>query len=272
MGSGYVSHFSNGEFQTFFIDTVNINIYDDKYACNGDSKAKRLRAFWSQESDQTVGKLLKDMLDYWLSQKKNTTNQEITDQERRIFDQCKNTVEKLLGKKLQFEDLCVGISEDEFINREFKDIFIDKLELDTGISEILKQRLEEINLCIKVKAPLAVVFLCGSTLEGILLGVAIKNSELFNKSPVSPKDKKGKVKKFQDWDLNSFIDVAYSLKLLDENIKKFAHSLRYFRNYIHPNEQMCRKFNPDEHTAKICWSVLQAAIAQLTKKTILSKF
>ena len=39
-----------------------------------------------------------------------------------------------------------------------------------------------------------------------------------------------------------------------------------FRNYIHPRQQLSQNFNPDMHTAKISWQVLQAAIADLTGK------
>ncbi|MDD2889340.1 MAG: hypothetical protein PHE49_01700 [bacterium] len=62
------------------------------------------------------------------------------------------------------------------------------------------------------------------------------------------------------------IDVAHSLDLIDEDVKKFSHTLRDFRNYIHPHLQMSSSFNPNEHTAKICWQVLQASIYQLSRK------
>ena len=157
------------------------------------------------------------------------------------------------------------VTEDEFINHEFKNVSIDKLGLDSVITGILKQRVEEIGKTMNARAPLAVIFLCGSTLEGILLGVACTEAQQFNQSPQSPKDKQGKVKQFPDWTLNDFINVARDLRLVGEDVKKFSHRLRDFRNYIHPYQQMSSNFNPDEHTAKICWQVLQAAITQLSK-------
>jgi uncharacterized protein with HEPN domain len=68
-----------------------------------------------------------------------------------------------------------------------------------------------------------------------------------------------------DWTLNDFINIARDLNLVGEDVKKFSHALRDFRNYIHPYQQMSSGFNPDGHTAKICWQVLQAAITQLSK-------
>jgi hypothetical protein len=82
---------------------------------------------------------------------------------------------------------------------------------------------------------------------------------------MAPKDKDGKVKTFQNWTLSNFIDVACDIDLIQEDIKKFSHSLRDFRNYIHPYEQLANNFNPNEHTAMICFQVLKAAIFQLAK-------
>jgi hypothetical protein len=66
------------------------------------------------------------------------------------------------------------IKEDDFLKKEFGEVSIDKLALDGVITEVLNLRLDEIKKCLDVKAPLAVIFLCGSTLEGILLGIASK--------------------------------------------------------------------------------------------------
>ena len=72
-----------------------------------------------------------------------------------------------------------------------------------------------------------------------------------------------KVKKFNDWTLNDFINSAYELRIINEDVKKFSHVVREFRNYIHPYQQLCSKFTPDKHTALICLQVLKALIAQI---------
>jgi hypothetical protein len=110
-----------------------------------------------------------------------------------------------------------------------------------------------------------VIFLCGSTLEGLLLGVASKHPKEFNTAQSAQQDENGKVKKFHEWTLNNFINVAYELGYIKEDVKKFSHSLRDFRNYVHPYEQVSTGFNPDKHTAKISWQVLKASIFQLEK-------
>ena len=73
----------------------------------------------------------------------------------------------------------------------------------------------------------------------------------------------GKVKRFQDWTLAQFIDVAADLGILKPDVQKFSHGLRDFRNYIHPYEQLVSHFTPDEHTATVCYQVLKAALASI---------
>ena len=96
-----------------------------------------------------------------------------------------------------------------------------------------------------------------------MLGVAQKSPEEFNRSPVSPKNAEGKVKPLHEWSLAQFIDTACDIELLKLDVKKFSHGLRDFRNYIHPYQQMVSGFSPDEHTAKVCFQVLKAALASL---------
>lgn len=167
--------------------------------------------------------------------------------------------------KINIDNSSGEIKEDDFLKREFREISLESIGLDGVVTETLKLRFDEIKKCLSANAPLSVIFLAGSTLEGILLGIALKYPKEFNQSKASPRDKEGKVKQFPDWTLSNYIDVAYDVGLLAEDVKKFSHSLRDFRNYIHPYEQISSGFNPDKHTAKICWQVLKTAIYQLKK-------
>lgn len=170
--------------------------------------------------------------------------------------------------KVDIDEGVTEASEDEFLKREFQSVSLDKIGLDGSITEVLKIRLAEIEKCLSADAPLSVIFLAGSTLEGVLLGVALKYPKEFNQAKSSPKDKSGKVKQLQEWTLSNFIDTAHEIGLLAEDVRKYSHSLRDFRNYIHPYEQMSSSFDPDIHTAKISWQVLKAALFQLTNKRV----
>ena len=157
------------------------------------------------------------------------------------------------------------ISEKELLQLAF-DTSIDDIGLDYNITEILKIRIGEAESNIKVGCSLSAIILIGSVAEGILLGVATKYPRDFNtvnRAPTNRND--GKVKPFNAWTLNDFIESAYELDIIHEDVKKFSHVLREFRNYIHPYQQLCSKFSPNIHTAAICLQVLKALITQVSE-------
>jgi hypothetical protein len=260
MGNGYVLNFTDRSFGEFFKDDVGINIYDGKYDYASGSKANRMRGFWQVASDKLVGGAIQKLISYINTQifLGNLNRQDFPDE---LIRRGQNIIFNLLGST---EDVVPLPTENEFLAMEFGHVSIDKLGFDAPMNRILEQRIDEIRKCLRAKAALGAIFLCGSTLEGILFGVACANAKDFNQSAASPKDKTGKVKQLPDWTLNEFINVARDLSLVGEDVKKFSHGLREFRNYIHPYQQMSSNFNPDEQTAKICWQVLQAAIIQLS--------
>jgi hypothetical protein len=159
--------------------------------------------------------------------------------------------------------------EDNFLQKQFSDeIKISDLNIDAILTEYLQDRLEEAQNCPKGKVPLGTLFLLGSTLEGILLAVALKDQSKYMSSKFAPKDKKtGQVFKIYGWKLNSLIDVSHELGFLNLDVKKFSHELRDFRNYIHPYHQMAQSFKPDQYTVEISWQVFKAAFFQLKAST-----
>jgi len=58
MHNGRVLNFNDEAFEKFFLDDIHININDDKYAINGNSKADRLNTFFQLENNQVVGKVI----------------------------------------------------------------------------------------------------------------------------------------------------------------------------------------------------------------------
>jgi len=64
MDGGYVLNFSNRTFAEFVAESTGRDIYDAKYDYASGSKANRLRAFWTQEPNYLVGKLVHDLLQY----------------------------------------------------------------------------------------------------------------------------------------------------------------------------------------------------------------
>lgn len=154
----------------------------------------------------------------------------------------------------------------QFLSQEFDRISIEAFHFDSKIAAVLIQRLEEIKACLAQSLPLASIFLIGSTLEGVLVGVAYHRFQAFQESPSAPRNQQdnSRVRPLETWRLHDLITVAHQLGYLKEDVKTFSHALRDFRNYIHPYKQVQTRFEPNMHTAHICWQVLKAALFQLT--------
>ena len=253
MSGGYVLHFSDATFGQFF-SNYRIDIHSNEFHTCGTSKANKLRSFWNHETDSLVGQVLSDMLDVYKAQ----CEFGVLKMDSKSVRKCHEIVDRLKGKP-SAKNLA---TDEEFLNQEFKLPDIQKLPVDFAVSEVITERLHETQWCLKNGANLSVIFLSGSVLEAVLLGAAQSEPERFNRCPSSPK-KEGKVKPFPEWSLSELIDVAHKIGLLKLDVHKFSHGLREFRNYIHPYQQLVSGFTPDEHTAKICFQVLKAALADV---------
>jgi len=255
MEGGYLLDYNDMTYGQFF-NRHRVDIHGPKYQTYGTSKAKKMRAFWENEPDTLVGKVLSEMLDvYEANCKLNSKEIDTT-----VLQESRKIVARLLGKP---QPVPASITGDDFLNREFTIPNIQNLPIEASVVPIIESRLAEARKALGVGAHLSVIFLCGSVLEAVLLGSAQKEPARFNQATASPKAKDGKVKFFPDWSLAQFIDVACEIDLLKPDVKKFSHGLRDFRNYIHPYEQMASRFTPDEHTAKLCFQALKAALASV---------
>lgn len=255
MQSGYVLDYSDATYAELF-SRYNVDIHGKKYQTYGTSKAKKMRAFWEQEPDLLVSRVLVEMLNSY------EADSELNGREvdRAVLEKAHTIVARLSGKPMPAK---VAQSSDEFLNREFTIPNIEKLPIEAQATSIIENRLTEARIALQAGAYLSVIFLCGSVLEAVLLGAAQREPARFNQAKSSPKGSDGSVRRFHEWSLATLIDVAYEIGVLKLDVKKFSHGLRDFRNYIHPYEQMVSGFTPDDHTAKVCFQVLKAALASV---------
>lgn len=255
MQSGYVLDYSDATFGEFF-QRHKTDIYGPRYQTYGTSKAKKMRAFWEREPDNLVGAVISEMLDsYEADCDLNRRQVDIA-----ILDKARRIAARLSGKPAPAS---FAETVDEFLHREFSVPNIPKLPIEAQAIPVIESRLAEARKAMGAGAHLSVIFLCGSVLEAVLLGAAQREPVRFNQASSTPKTNSGSTKRFHEWSLAQFIDVACEVGLLKPDVKKFSHGLRDFRNYIHPYEQMVSGFKPDEHTAKVCFQVLKAALASV---------
>ena len=254
MDGGYVLDFSDEAFGQFF-ESFNVDIHGVRYQTYGSSKAKKMRAFWNEESDALVGRVLSELLDYV------EVLCESGDRDRSpvLLDKGRKIVARISGIAPD-ENL---LTTEEYPKKDFEIPNIQDLPVDNDVAEIIQDRLKEAQKCQEVGAYLSFIVLCGSILEAVLIGARQKDQEKFNRSAKAPKAK-GKIKEFRYWHLGDLIDVASDIKLLNTDVEEFSHGLRDFRNYIHPDKQLQAGFKPDKYTAKICLEVLKAALADVS--------
>lgn len=255
MSGGYVLDFTDPTYGEFF-RSYGIDIHgNQKYRINGKSKAKKMRAFWAQDPDELVARVLGDLLDRYEA----ICETQGHDRNVNVLKRCRNIVDRLFGQARSTRPVTV----DEFLEAQVTMPSLQKLPVESAVTGIIEDRLREAELVSKAGAHLSTIFLCGSVLEAVLLGAANYKPEQFNRSRSSPKNSQGKVKKFPEWTLSELINVASDIGIVEPDVKEFSHGLRSFRNYIHPYEQMSSGFTPDEHTARLCFQVLKLALASV---------
>ncbi len=89
MASGYVLDFSNRTFAEFVLESTGRDIWEEKYNYASGSKANRLRAFWAQEPNYIVGKLIADLLNYCQTSSANRERDT-------LFEECGRIAARLL--------------------------------------------------------------------------------------------------------------------------------------------------------------------------------
>ena len=254
MGGGYVLDYTDATFGEFF-RKHQIDIHGLKYQTYGTSKARKMRAFWDQDPDNVVAGVLAEMLD---SYEADCAIREV-DVNAGVLTKCREAISRLNGNG----SISDAHSVEDFLDKEFVLPVVVKLPVEPQVAAIIEARLKEAQTVLAAGAYLSVIFLCGSVLEGVLLGAAQDEPAKFNRSTASPRWNDGKIKKFHEWNLAELINTAHDIGLLRLDVKIFAHGLRDFRNYIHPYQQLAQDFTPDEYTAKLCFQALKAALASI---------
>lgn len=226
----------------------------DPYAGHLESKANLLRRMWRELSPSSVAKLNLELLDYWKAGK-SSSGEPITHAEQSSYDDLHSEFSAALSP---------GTTVDTaFLNKDFGIVDLTALPSALTATDIVQARLAEIDKATNADAPLAVIFLVGSTLEGLLVELATAQTQTFVESSAAPKRKEGGAKPPQDWTLSELITVASEIGVLSTDVAKHADQVRQFRNYIHPRQQLRENFAPRMETARIAQQVLVGALKDL---------
>lgn len=260
MRGGYVLNYSN----TSFADFVRSSIGIDPYEQRDGSKAQVLRSLWFSLPDREFAKLTIDMLEYRRVAEDlghiASVDQKRSAADRQLAEEVVEQLRPLLGSSEQ-------LSPDEaaFLAKDIESLELARVDVPVDFQSVIADRLQEVETCFESGAPLAVIILCGSTLEGLLYEIAKSHPAEYNCTATAPR-RDGKVRPLPEWSLNDLLNTSRELGVLSEDVVKFAHAVRGFRNYVHPRQQVKEGFRPRRVTAQIARHVLRAAIEDLGKR------
>jgi phosphatidylserine/phosphatidylglycerophosphate/cardiolipin synthase-like enzyme len=177
MESGYVLNFSDRTFQDFILENTGIDIYEDKYNYASGSKANRLRGFFNQEPNYTVGELISALLEHWKAQK-ITCGSTIIPSEQALFDECLKISQRLIQN-----------------GKDDKDV--DEVTIDAHFEQIQEKIIEQIKLA-KFTIWVAVAWFTDRLLfeqlvakknQGVNVQVIIIDDEINNNSGLNYEEK-----------------------------------------------------------------------------------
>jgi hypothetical protein len=122
---------------------------------------------------------------------------------------------------------------------------------EPGLRSILERDYPEIQRAFVAKCWKSVLILSGGAIEAILADLLLKNRAAASASPKAPKKPD-----ITRWDLSELIDVSVDLGLVTGGIEKLSHSVREYRNLVHPGNELRSKLKFDAEEARIALEVL----------------
>jgi hypothetical protein len=131
---------------------------------------------------------------------------------------------------------------------------------DTNIRKIIERDYGEIQRAYISKCWKSVIILCGGAIEAILTDLLIYHDTEAKQAKSTPNKPD-----ISQWDLSELIKVAVELKLVTEGVEKLSHSIREYRNLVHPGNEIRKKLRFDAEEAKISVEVLKILHRDLSK-------
>ncbi|MET7990710.1 hypothetical protein ABZU76_07345 [Amycolatopsis sp. NPDC005232] len=140
---------------------------------------------------------------------------------------------------------------------------LEKLLADPVTINMLMGRLEETRICESGGAYTMAVIGIGSIVEGLLLQLLLeRDEELREKGFPNPRDP-GRRNKPDRVTLQQMIDIAHGKDWIQLDATKFVHTVRDFRNFVHPRKELAEQPRFDQDSVMLCWAPVHALLNDL---------
>jgi hypothetical protein len=130
---------------------------------------------------------------------------------------------------------------------------------DAAIRKILERDYQEIQRNMISSSWKSAIILCGGSIEAILLDLLLTDQAKAISSSKAPKEND-----LNKWDLNDLVEVSVEEKFIGSEIAKLSHTVREYRNLIHPGVEIRKGLKVESEEAKIAVEVLHILIRELS--------
>lgn len=134
--------------------------------------------------------------------------------------------------------------------------FISNLDLRT----IIERDYSEIQRTYIAECWKSTIILCGGAIEAILTDLLLSNEPAAKAVKSAPSEPD-----ITRWDFSALISVAVELNLISAGVEKLSHSLREYRNLVHPGNELRNKLRFDAEEAKIAVEILNIVHRDLAR-------
>jgi hypothetical protein len=122
---------------------------------------------------------------------------------------------------------------------------------DSDLRKCVERDYAEIQRAFIAQCWKSVIILSGGTIEAILTDLLLRDLARATGAASAPKQHD-----ISRWDLRDLIKVAVELGLVSAGVEKLSHSVREYRNLVHPGNELRNKLTFDAEEAKIALEVV----------------
>ncbi len=131
---------------------------------------------------------------------------------------------------------------------------------DTGLRRLLDRDYPEIQRAFVAECWKAVIILAGSAIEACLLDLALQNSAAAKTTTAARKA----AAEITKWTISELINVGIELGLVPVGAEKLSHSVREYRNLVHPGYEIRSGLGLGREEARIAVEVLNMIQRELS--------
>lgn len=135
---------------------------------------------------------------------------------------------------------------------------------DSRSVDVLVKRVTETRICEQGGAHTMAIIGIGSVVEGLLLALLLEHdSDLRENGFV---DSRGRRVPPERAGMQLLIDTAHDKDWIQLDATGFMHTVRDFRNFVHPRKELAERPDFDEDSVRLCWAPVHAVLNDLEQR------